>query len=133
MIRKRFLVFFLTATVGVTSCAFGQASFLLIPDSFNDSIGQYNAFDGSLINANFIVDANSAETYDFTTPKEALQVGNEIWVTDQVADAVYIFDSNGNYLSKIGQDSMGNSTGEFDNIRGLGFDGSTVFISNSEQ
>jgi hypothetical protein len=117
--------------VGSAANVHGQMSFLLIPDSSADSIGQYSAVDGSLINANFIVDANSAETYDFTTPKEALQVGNEIWVTDQVADAVYVFDSNGNYLSKIGQDAMGNSTGEFDNIRGLGFDGTTVFVSNS--
>jgi hypothetical protein len=106
-------------------------SFLLIPDSMSDTIGQYSALDGSLINANFIVDAGSAATYDFGTPKEAIQVGNEIWISDQIADAIFIFDFNGNYLAKIGQDNLGNPTGALDNIRGLAYNGSTVFVANS--
>lgn len=111
--------------------AWGQSSFLLIPDSTADSIGKYSAVDGSLIDANFIVDANSAATYDFTTVKEAIQVGNEIWAADQVQDAIFIFDLAGNYLTKIGEDGSGNATGDFDNIRGLAYNGSAVFVANS--
>jgi hypothetical protein len=109
----------------------GQSGFLLIPDSSSDSIGKYSAVDGSLIDANFIVDAASASTYDFTTVKEAIQVGNQIWASDQVQDAVFIFDMAGNYVDKIGEDMAGNPTGEMDNIRGLAYDGSVVFVANS--
>ena len=69
-------------TLVVAALTFGQASFgqqvLLIPDSSADSIGTYSPVDGSLIDANFIVDAGNVATYDFGTPKEAIQVGNEI-------------------------------------------------------
>ena len=51
-----------------------------------------------------IVDANNDETYNFSTPKEAIQVGNEIWVSDQIEDAVFIFDLAGNYLGGISLD-----------------------------
>ncbi len=97
---------------------------LLIPNSSNDTIGLYSSVDGSVINANFIVDANDAATYDFGTPKEAIQVGNEIFVSDQLADAIFIFDLGGNYVDKI--DSG------LDNVRGLAYEPSnnTVYIAN---
>ncbi|MEL7237951.1 MAG: hypothetical protein AAGK78_03745, partial [Planctomycetota bacterium] len=64
--------------------ATAQGQGLLIPDSSADSIGLYNATTGALIDANFIVDANDDATYNFSTPKEAIQVGSEIWVSDQI-------------------------------------------------
>ncbi|MEM8679762.1 MAG: hypothetical protein AAGF97_10460 [Planctomycetota bacterium] len=119
----------MVAVLMLQQSALGQ--FLMIPDSSADSIGLYSPVDGSLIDANFIVDANNDETYNFSTPKEAIQVGNEIWVSDQIEDAVFIFDLAGNYLTKIGQDTMGNATGVFDNNRGLAFANGTVYVSNS--
>jgi hypothetical protein len=97
---------------------------LMIPDSGADSIGLYDPTDGTLVDANFIVDANDPATYDFGTPKEAIQVGNEIWVSDQLADSIFIFDLTGSYVAKI--DSG------LDNIRGLAYEPSvdTVYIAN---
>ncbi len=97
---------------------------LLIPNSSDDSIGLYSSVDGSVINANFIVDANDPSTYDFGTPKEAIQVGDEIYVSDQIRDAIFIFDLTGSYVGKI--DSG------LDNVRGLAYEPSnnTVYIAN---
>lgn len=99
-----------------------QAQYILAVDSGNDRIVKLSATDGSMLDDDFIVDANDANTYDFTTPKEAIVVNNQIWVSDQVSDAVYIFDMNGNYQSRI--------TGVLDNVRGIGQVGNEVWVTN---
>ncbi|MEM6401184.1 MAG: hypothetical protein AAF757_13270, partial [Cyanobacteria bacterium P01_D01_bin.116] len=73
-------------------------SFLMIPDSVGDRILLFDSNDGSLIDDNFI---DGSETGDgiFQTPINAIQVNQEIWVSDQVADAIFRFDLQGNYLS----------------------------------
>lgn len=59
-----------------------------------------------------------------STPKAIRQVDDEIWVTDQIADAIYRFDEDGNHLSTI--------TGEIDNIKGLDvIDNSEVWLTNA--
>lgn len=116
----------LTRAVGV--CALvavaGQASaqFLVIGDSSNDRIMTFDPFDGSLIDPDFIVDAGGSP-YDFATPKDAINVGNEIWVADQLSDAIYRFDLSGNFIDGI-------TTG-LDNVRGMAFANGTVYVSNS--
>ena len=95
---------------------------LLIPDSNADSIGLYDP-NGDLLDADFITDANDPATYDFITPVEAIQVGSEIFVSDQIADAIFIFDLAGNYRDRI--------TGGLDNIRGLAAIGNTVYVANA--
>ncbi|MEZ6017668.1 MAG: hypothetical protein R3F49_21345 [Planctomycetota bacterium] len=94
---------------------------LMVVDSGNDRVMQYNATDGSLINENFIVGGSGA--FAFGTPKEAIQVNDEIWVVDQIADSLFIFDLAGNYLSTI--------TGGLDNLRGGEFINGTVYITNA--
>jgi len=94
--------------------------FLLVCDSANDRVMQYNALDGSLINEDFIVNAGGA--YNFQTPKEAIQVNGEIWVVDQISDAVYIFDLAGNYVDGI-------TTG-LDNVRGGEFINGQIYVTN---
>ena len=130
LVKLTFASTLIVAVLTFNQFAMGQ-SFLMIPDSSADSIGLYSPVDGSLIDANFIVDANDDATYNFSTPKEAIQVGSEIWVSDQIADAVFIFDLQGNYVSKIGEDNLGNPTGVFDNNRGLAYSNGTVYVSNS--
>ncbi len=112
----------LPATIVLAIAAAPVSAQLLIPDSDSDSIGLYSAADGSLIDANFITDANDANTYDFATPIEAIQVGNEIFVSDQIADAIFIFDLSGNYVDKI--DSG------LDNLRGIAAVNGTVYAAN---
>lgn len=98
--------------------------FLVVPDSSNDVIVTFNPFDGSLINSNFI-DLNQFETTG--TPKHALQVGNEIWVSDQIRDRIDRFTLTGGYLSTIG----GTDTGGLDNIKGMAVVGNEVWVTNA--
>jgi hypothetical protein len=98
---------------------------LLIPDSGADRIMMFSHVDGSLIDANWIT--NSGGGWNFITPKEAIQVGNQIWISDQVADAVYRFDFNRNYLGSITAHASG--SGNLDNLRGMGWDGNHVYVT----
>jgi hypothetical protein len=99
-----------------------QQQMLMVPDSSSDKIMLFSAVDGSMINADFILDA-AGNPYDFNTPKDAIQVGAEIWVADQVSDAVYRFDLLGQYQSTI--------SGGLDNIRGMELVAGTVYVTNS--
>src|SRR5690606_17193809 len=59
-----------------------------------------------------------------TTPKAIRQIGNEVWITDQVTDMIYRFDLTQNHISNI--------TGNLDNIKGLDMvGGSEVWVTNS--
>jgi hypothetical protein len=99
---------------------------LMIPDSgTGDRVMLFDDFNGALIDVNWITDVG-AVGWVFTTPKESRVVGNEIWVSDQVADAVHRFDMNRNYLSSITAHPAG---GVLDNIRGFGTDGTKVWVS----
>jgi hypothetical protein len=118
---KYALVLGLCVVFAATSAA--DAQNLLVVDSTNDVIMLFSAADGSLINATFIPDDPTALNYNFQTPKDALQVGNEIWVSDQISDAIYRFDLNGGFLSAI--------TAGLDNIRGMGAVGGVVYVANS--
>ena len=69
---------------------------LLIPDSASDRIILVDAFDGALINDRFI-DGSAEGLGIFQTPFNAIQVNREIWVSDQVADALFRFDLAGNF------------------------------------
>jgi hypothetical protein len=99
--------------------------FLVVPDSTNDVIVTFDPFDGSLINSNYI-DLNQFDTTG--TPKHALQVGNEIWVSDQIRDRIDRFSLAGGYLSTIGGNVAG---GGLDNIRGMAVVGNEVWVTNA--
>lgn len=116
--RRTGLCFGLLAVSGLS---FGQ--YLLMPDSGGDRILKLSALDGSVVDANFIVDANSATTFNFDVGIEVEVVGDQIWVTDQTADWVFRFDHFGGYLGRI-------DTG-LDNIRGLARIGNEVWVSNA--
>lgn len=101
---------------------------IMIADSGSgDRIALFDANDGSLIDINWLTDVG-AVGWAFTTPKEAKIVGNEIWVADQVEDAVHRFDLSKNYLSSI---TTGPGGVPIDNIRSLGTDGSKVYVTNA--
>jgi hypothetical protein len=110
----------LAASLVVASSASAQ-QVLLVVDSGNDRVMQYDAFDGSLINDSFILSGSGA--FAFQTPKEAIQVDNEIWVVDQLADSLFVFDLAGTYLRTI--------AGGLDNLRGGEFINGVVYITNA--
>lgn len=112
--------FFVALALIAPSRAFAQVN-LIIPDSANDRVMLFSAFDGSMINENWITDASPL--FEFSTPKEAAIVLGEVWVSDQVEDAIHRFGFSGGpgptYLGSITSDATGNT---LDNIRGFGFD-----------
>jgi hypothetical protein len=116
--------------IGSTSAAIHAQTVLLAVDTGANRILQLDATTGGILNGSFIVDANSAATYDFQTPRAAVQVGEQIWVSDQSPsiNAIYRFDLNGGYLGKIGGNVAG---GGLSNIRGMRVIGNTVYVVNA--
>jgi DNA-binding beta-propeller fold protein YncE len=89
---------------------------IIMPDSTNNRIVTFDPFDGSVINTNlFGLQAG--------TPIHAMQVGNEIWVSEQVGDRVSRWSLTGSHL--------GNISGGLDNIRGMAQVGNTIYVTNS--
>jgi hypothetical protein len=95
----------------------------MVPDSTADRVVLLDAFDGSVVNANFLDIATPAAAAGVSSlPVEALQVGNEIWVSDQGADRIWRFDSSGGFIGDVG-------AGQLDNIRGMEVVGNTVYVA----
>lgn len=105
----------------VVAAAAGLASAqIMIPDSTADQVMLFDSFDGSLLNSSFI----DLTPVGAGTPINALQVGNEIWVSDQIADSIFRY-------SLDGTTHLGTISGGMDNIRGIEYVGNTVYVSNS--
>ncbi len=101
----------------VTVTAFvslGRAQ-LMIPDSAGDRVMLFSAADGSIMDLNWITDVG-AVGWVFSTPKEARVVNGQIWVSDQVADAIHRFDMERHYLSSITAHFVAGAV--LDNLRG---------------
>jgi hypothetical protein len=97
---------------------------LMMPDSAaaNFRMVLFDRFDGSVLNSNYF--ALNGPTN--STPVHALQVGAEIWVTEQIGDRVARYSLTGAFLGQIG----GGATGGLDNIRGMGLINGTVYVTN---
>lgn len=96
-------------------CA-ASAQYLMMPDSTNNRLVLFDPFDGSVVNAAYFPLAGG-------TPFHALQVGSEIWISEQVGDRVSRWDVFGSSLGAI--------SGGLDNIRGMGLVDKTVYVTNS--
>ena len=96
---------------------------LLIPNSSDDVVVAFDAFDGSLVDAAFI----DLTGLDAGTPKHATPVGDEIWVSDQIRDRIDRFTVDGDFIGTIGGQVPG---GGLDNIRGITVIGGEVWVSN---
>ncbi|MEM9154824.1 MAG: hypothetical protein AAGB13_07255 [Cyanobacteria bacterium P01_F01_bin.33] len=115
----------------VSSVATAPArSYLMVPDSVSDRIVLFDARDGALVDDNFI-DGSEEGLGIFSTPLNAIQVENEIWVSDQVADAIFRFDLGGTYLGIVGDTDADGDTDGLDNIRGIEFADGLIYVSNS--
>src|SRR5687767_7341011 len=82
-----------------------NAQFLMMPDSAtaNNRLVLFDSNTGALVNSNLFALAGG-------TPIHAMQVGNEIWVSEQVGDRIARFDMAGTPLGQIG----GGATGGMD-------------------
>lgn len=102
------------AALSLVSTASGQ--FLMMPDSTNNRLVLFSPADGSVVNTNYFPLAGG-------TPIHAMQVGNEIWISEQIGDRVSRWSLTGTPLGAI--------TGGLDNIRGMGLIGGTVYVTNA--
>lgn len=93
-----------------------HAQYLMMPDSTNNQLVLFDPYNGSVVNPTYFALQGG-------TTVHALQVGNEIWVSEQVGDRIARWDVLGNPLTPI--------TGGMDNIRGMGLIGDTVYVTNS--
>ncbi|MBI5707582.1 MAG: PEP-CTERM sorting domain-containing protein [Armatimonadetes bacterium] len=99
----------------LSSFTFGQG-LIYMPDSTNNRMVAFNPFDGSVVNSNLFGLAGG-------TPIHAMQVGNEVWVSEQTGDRVSRWSVTGA--------SLGAVTGQMDNIRGMGLINGTVYVTNA--
>src|SRR5690606_23964647 len=67
-----------TMWAGTAAAGAGGGGVLLVPESTNDQVMAFDPFDGSLISMNYI-DGSGI----LGTRINAIQVGNEFWVSDQ--------------------------------------------------
>jgi hypothetical protein len=93
---------------------------LLVPNSTQQSIGIYETFDGAFI-GNFVVDSAL-----FTTPICAIAgPDSNIYLSDQVADAVFVYNKQGEFLF-----TYADATDGLDNIRGIAFWEGNLFVTS---
>ncbi|MFA6044058.1 MAG: hypothetical protein WC718_03660 [Phycisphaerales bacterium] len=103
------------------------AGFVMVPNisTGRQAIALFNSSDGSLVDPSFIVgDGNNV----FTSPREAIQVGHQVWISDQVANKVFRYDLDAHaFLPAI----TGDGTTSLSNLRGIELVGNTVYVANA--
>lgn len=104
-----------------------RAEFLLIPESLNDVVGMYDVEDGTYL-GDLIIDDTLNPEYDLSTPINAVQGPDDnIYLSDQLSDAVFVFDSLGNFLYTYADTSDG-----LNNVRGIDFRDGNLFITSGD-
>ena len=95
---------------------------LLIPDSTAYVVGMYDPYDGTYLGD--LINGSGM----FSTPINAiLGPDGNIYVSDQVADSVFVFDTAGNYLSTYADASDG-----LNNVRGIDFYNDHLFVTSGD-
>lgn len=86
----------------------------------------YDPYYGTYM-GDLIVDSPGGTPYDLQTPINAMQVPGEsiILLSDQISDAVYAFDNEGNYLYTAAQTGL-------NNIRGIDVRNDTLFVTSGD-
>ncbi len=104
--------------------------FLLVPNSNTDTIEAFDAFSGAALGS-FINHGAALGQFGYTgssTPIEAIEVGNEIWVSDQLADRIVRYNKfTSQAVGQIGVNALGD--GQFNNIRGISLIGNKVYAA----
>jgi hypothetical protein len=97
-----------------------RAQWLITIDGFTDKLIAFDAVDGKLVNYDVF-------SLPVTTMVAAIEVGNEVWVSQQTADSIVRYDHHGNVLGTMGPTLAG---GGMDNIRGMVATGGVVYVTN---
>lgn len=106
---------------------------LLAVDTGRNRVMTLDAQTGAVLNPSFIVDIGAGSPFDFQTPRAAIQVGQEIWVSDQSPDAnaIYRLDLTGGHVGRIGGNVASGGTGGLSKVRGLRFIDGVVYAVNA--
>ncbi|MCY3003585.1 MAG: hypothetical protein NTV21_17455 [Planctomycetota bacterium] len=95
--------------------------FVMMPDSSNNRLVAFNAVNGTVLNSNVF-------PLQGGQPISAVQVGNEIWVTEQLGDRISRWTPTGTLIGNIGGQFPG---GGLDNLRGSAFIDGTFYVCNA--
>ncbi|MDG1064484.1 MAG: T9SS type A sorting domain-containing protein [Flavobacteriaceae bacterium] len=112
--RTSLMVIFISLMTHITH---GQERIAVIQEPF---VVLLDPAQGNIIDPTFI----DLSALNPGTPKDLLQVGEELWITDQIEDRIDRFDLSGVYIGAL-------STG-FDNVKGMDIVNQTeVWVTNS--
>lgn len=110
--------------------ASASAQYLMVTNFSSGSPGPrsvmlFNKSDGSLVNKNWIVgDATNV----FSSQTEAIAVGTDVWISDQVQNKIFRYDlTTGSFKSAI----TGSGVTNLSNIRGMERVGNTMYVANA--
>ncbi len=114
----------MTAALGMTAVAAGDYLMVTGSNSLtgNRSVALFDPYSGALIDDNYITMGTSG------IHKHALQVGNEIWVSEQAAGIVRRYSLGGSFLGQIDEGNVGQNLA---NIRGMGIVDGSVFVTHN--
>ncbi|UCG91372.1 MAG: T9SS type A sorting domain-containing protein [candidate division WOR-3 bacterium] len=100
---------------------------LLIPESTGDVVGMYDPYDGTYL-GDIIVDDPTGTLYNLQTPINAIPgPDGNIYLSDQISDAVFVFDTSGTFLY-----TYADTTDGLDNIRGIDFRDDHLFVTSGD-
>ena len=123
MTRTKHLFFLAVAVAAISLRVEAQVNGLLVPESTDDRVLLLSADGSTVVDPNFLDIASAATAAGVSsTPIEAIDVGSEIWVSDQIADRVWRFGQDGAFLGSILEDQV-------DNIRGMELVDDTLYIA----
>jgi hypothetical protein len=111
------------AVLGLSTGA-AQGQYLMVPESQTDTIWLFDPQNGQLLSQQW-ADMSFLGLPANVLPQQAIQVGREIWVTDQAADTIAIF-----RVSMNTPELLTTITGGIDNIRGIAYADGVVFVAN---
>jgi hypothetical protein len=117
-------LFAIALVLSATTAAMALDPVLLIPESSGDTIGMYSPLDGTYL-GDF---APVPQLGGTSTPINAiLGPDGYVYCSDQVQDAVFRFDSDGNFV-----DVYADGTDGLNNIRGIDFRGNELFVTSGD-
>lgn len=119
---------FVAATALGLVCSTASAQFVMVADSDDDRVMLFDAFDGSLVDADYIL-LDDLAPFGAAAPFNPIQIGNEVWTNDASRDAIYRTSLDGTTLiDRIG--GIGQSGAGFNDTRGVELVGDQLYMVN---